>query len=130
MRLGNRTAENREVLGEHIDHAAIDGAPACHHAVAGVRHLVHPEIDRAVGHEHVELFERAIVEQQVDAFARCQLALRMLRGNPLRPTPGTGHGAALFQLFQNAVHGPLPKELADHNGGRGLPEAEFSKFAN
>ena len=34
VRLGKRSAEDREILGENVDHAAVDRAPAGHHAVA------------------------------------------------------------------------------------------------
>jgi hypothetical protein len=37
--------------------------------------------------EHVELLERAFVEQKLDALARGQLATRVLRLDPLSPPP-------------------------------------------
>ena len=40
--------------------------------------LVHAEIGGAVLDEHVELFERALVEQQLDALAGGELAARVL----------------------------------------------------
>jgi hypothetical protein len=35
VRLAQRAAEHGEILGENIDRAAVDGAPAGDHAVAG-----------------------------------------------------------------------------------------------
>ena len=76
---GQRAAEHREVLGEQIDRAAVDRAPAGDDAVAGDLLLLHAEIGGAVLDEHVELLERALVEQQLDALARGQLAALVLR---------------------------------------------------
>jgi hypothetical protein len=39
------------------------------------RSLLHPEIGAAMRDEHVEFFKAALVQQQVDPFARGQLAL-------------------------------------------------------
>ena len=78
MRLAERAAEHGEVLGEQIDRAAVDRAPAGDHAVAGDLGLLHAEVGGAVLDEHVELLERALVEQQFDALARGQLAALVL----------------------------------------------------
>ena len=77
-RLGERAAEDGEILGEDIDDAAVDRAPAGDDAVAGDLGLLHAEIGAAVLDEHVELFEGVLIQQQLDAFARRQLAFRML----------------------------------------------------
>ena len=45
----------------------------------GIFCLLHAEVDAAVLDEHVELLERALVEQQLDALARGQLAALVLR---------------------------------------------------
>ena len=74
-----RAAEHGEVLGEHEHGAAVDRAPAGDHAVAGDLGLLHAEVDGAVLDEHVELLERALVEQQLDALARGELAALVLR---------------------------------------------------
>src|SRR5262249_48634282 len=79
VRFRERTAEHGEVFREYINHAAVDRAPARHHAVAGNDVLVGTEIGVAVLDEHVELFERFGVEQQLDALARGQLAFVVLR---------------------------------------------------
>jgi hypothetical protein len=76
--LGQRAAEDGEVLAEDIDQAAVDRAPAGDHAVAG-DFCLHAEVGAAVLDEHVELLEGALVEQQLDALARGQLALGVLR---------------------------------------------------
>src|SRR6185312_13354126 len=67
VRLRQRAAEHGEVLGEQIDGAAVDRAPAGDDAVAGDFLL-----------QHVELLERALVEQELDALAGGQLAALVL----------------------------------------------------
>ncbi len=44
------------------------------------------------------LFERALVEQHVEPLARGQLALGMLRVDPLLPAAQQGSGAAAFHF--------------------------------
>ena len=78
MRFRQRAAEHGEVLGEDIGHAPVDRAPARDHAVARNARFVGMEIGVAVFDEHIELFERALIEQELDAFARGELALVML----------------------------------------------------
>ena len=102
VRLRQRAAEHREVLGEDVDDAAVDGAPAGDHAVAGDLGLLHAEVGAAVLDVHVELLEGVLVHQQVDALARGQLAAlvlgvdaRLAAAEPrLRPPP--------LQLFETS----------------------------
>ena len=82
MRLRERAAEDREVLGEDEDRAAVDRAPAGDDAVAGDLVLLHAEIGRAMLDEHVELLEGAFVEEDLDALAGRQLAAFVLGGDP------------------------------------------------
>ena len=74
-----RAAEHGEILAEHEHQPAVDRAPAGHHAVAGDLLLGHAEIARAVLDEHVPFLERALVEQHLEALARGELALAVLR---------------------------------------------------
>ena len=85
---GERAAEHGEVLREDVDQAAVDAAVAGDEAVAGDVAAVHAEVAAAVGDELVELFEGALVEQQVDALAGGELAFGVL--------PGAALGAAAF----------------------------------
>ena len=85
--LAEGTAENGEVLGEDEHGAAADRAPAGHHAVAGDLSLLHAEIGAAVLDEHVELLERAVVEQQFDALARGELPLACWAAMRCSPPP-------------------------------------------
>ena len=106
MRLGQRAAEHGEVLREHEHRASVDGAPAGDDAVARYfLALIHAEIGAAMGDEHVELFEGAVIQQQVDAFARGQLAAGMLRFDALEAAAKTGRCAALFKTIENMLHG-------------------------
>ncbi len=105
MRLGERAAEHREVLGEDEHRAAVHRAPAGDDAVAGdLRALVHAEVGRAVLDEHVELLERVLVHQKFDALARGQLAALVLRVDARLSAAEPRVRAPGFQLFENVLH--------------------------
>ncbi len=78
VHLAEAAAEYGDVLAEHADRAAVDGAVAGDHAVAERAVLVHAERGRAVPGELVEFHEGALVEQGRDPFARGLLALGVL----------------------------------------------------
>ena len=84
VRLGQRAAEDREVLAEDEDQPPVDGAVAGDDAVAEEVLPVEAELRRAVGDERVELDERPGIEQQVEALARRQLAPGVLALDPHR----------------------------------------------
>ena len=73
--------------------------------------LLHAEFGRAVLDEHVELLERALVEQQLDALARGQLAAGVLRLDALLAAAELGAGAPLLEGVQDVFH-LLPPPLA------------------
>ena len=104
MRLAQRAAEDGEVLAEDEHQAAVDHAVAGDDAVA--RHLVvgHAEVGAAVLDEHVPLLERAVVEQQLEALARGQLALGVLRVDALLAAAEARGGALVLELFDDVVH--------------------------
>ncbi len=72
--LGERAAEDGEVLREDEDDAAVDAAVAGDEAVAGDALLGHAEVGGAMGDELVGLLEGAFVEEEVDALAGGELA--------------------------------------------------------
>ena len=88
-----RAAEHGEVLAEDEDQAAVDGAMAGDHAVAGDVLLVHAEIDAAMLDEHVPFFEGVGIEQQLEALARGQLAFGVLRLDAAVRRRRAGRGA-------------------------------------
>src|SRR6202035_3586042 len=104
MRLAQRAAEHREILGEGEHGAAIDGAPAGDDAVAGNLGLLHPELGRAVLDEHVELLERALVHQKLHALARGQLAALVLGFDAGGAAAGAGAGATVIKLLYDVLH--------------------------
>ena len=110
VRFRQRAAEHGEVLGEDIDHAAVDGAPAGDHAVAGDVRLIHAEIDAAVLDIHVELLEGAFVEQEVEALARRELAALVLGLDARGAAAGPRPVAADFKLFQDFLHSRSPSD--------------------
>ena len=76
--LAERAAEDREVLREQEHLAAVDRAPPGDHTVGERAVVLDPEPVGAVAGEHVELVERARVEQQLDALAGGELAAAVL----------------------------------------------------
>src|SRR6185437_8333687 len=108
VRFRQRAAEHGEVLGEQVDGAAVDRAPAGDDAVAGDFLLLHAEFGRAVLDEHVELLERALVEQQFDALARGQFASAVLGRDALFAAAQTGLAAPLFEPVEDVFHAPCP----------------------
>ena len=74
VRARQRAAEHGEVLREHADRAAVDGAVPGDDAVAEDLLLLHAEVGAAMRDEPVELDEAALVEQRLDALARGELA--------------------------------------------------------
>ena len=82
--LAQRAAEDREVLGEHADLAAVDGAVPGDHAVAVRPVALQPERRGAVLGQLVELDERALVEEQRDPLAGGLAALGVLLLDRLR----------------------------------------------
>ncbi len=105
MRLAQRAAEHGEVLAEDEDQAAVDHPVAGDHAIARDLVVGHAEVDRAVLDEHVPFLEGAVVQQQLDALARRQLALLVLRVDALVSTAEARLGAPLFKLFEDFFHG-------------------------
>ena len=95
----------------------------------GILRLLHAEVGGAVLDEHVELLERALVQQQLDALARGQLAALVLRLDARLPAAEAGLLAPLFQLVEDVLHaGPFGKspeivrQKPYHGGGRGRLE--------
>ena len=76
--LAERAAEDREVLREDADLAAVDRAVAGDDSVAVRAVVLLAEVGRPVPGQLVELHKRVRVEQQVDAFARGLLAAGVL----------------------------------------------------
>ena len=82
--LAEGATEHREVLAEHEHLAAVDGAPAGDDTVAvGV---LGQRVTGPVAGQHVQLVERALVQQVLDALAGQHLAPLVLAvDRPLRP---------------------------------------------
>lgn len=76
--LAERAAEDGEVLRVHADGAAVDRAVPGDDTVPVRPVLLDAEVRRTVPGELVQLHEGTLVEQEIDALARGQLALRVL----------------------------------------------------
>jgi len=107
VRFRQRTAEHREVLAEHEHEPSVDRAVAGDHAVARHARLAHAEVVTAVLDEHVPLLERVGIEQQLEAFARRELALGMLRFDPAPASAQAGRGALFVELTDDVLHESL-----------------------
>ncbi len=94
--LAEGAAEDGEVLAEHADLAAVDGAVAGDHAVAVGAGLLQAERGGAVACQLVELDEGALVEEDLDALAGGLAALRVL---------------LLDRLLRPGVHGLVEASL-------------------
>ena len=80
-------------------------------AVAGDDLLVHAEVAAAVGDELVDLFERAGIEQQVDALARGQLAGVVLLLQPLLAAAELGAALEVVEILSvSIVSGRISRE--------------------
>ena len=104
--LGERAAEDREVLGEHEDRPAVDAPRAGHHPVARDALLVHAEVAALVDDEAVHLGERALVEQQLDA-ARAPSSCPPCAAGRCAPAPPAelGRLVAAAELVEAIVEG-------------------------
>lgn len=81
--LAQRAAEHGEILAEHEHQPAVDRARSSDHAIARNDLILHAEIDAIMLDIHVEFLERSLVEQDLEPLPRGQLALGVLRGDPL-----------------------------------------------
>ena len=104
MRFAQRAAKHGEILAEHIDHPAFDGAPAADHAIAGDDGLGHAEFGRTVSNEHIVFFEAAGIEQYFQPLAGSQLALAVLGVDALLPAAQTCLGAPVFERSNDFLH--------------------------
>ena len=102
--LAEGAAEDGEVLAEDADPAAVDGAEPGDHAVGVGAVVLEPHAVGPVAGQHVELLERALVEEVVDPFPGGHLALGVVplhRGLAARVQ---GLFLALRQLRQTLSH--------------------------
>jgi hypothetical protein len=129
--LAERPAEEREVLREHEHLAPIDLAPAGDDAV-GVGPLGH--VGAAVAGQHVELMERAGVEQVLDALAGEHLPPVVLALDRALRTRGAGlllAGLQIFESLANRVlrHGAEPRRARFFGPTPGSPDTVASRDA-
>ena len=93
------TAVDGEILGEHEDEAAVDGALSGHDAVAVRMGRIHAEVGAAVLHEHVEFFETARIQEFLKPLAGGEFALLVLGVDTLLAAAEFRRSAALDQLL-------------------------------
>src|SRR5713226_5367621 len=74
VRFREGAAKDSKVLREDKDFAAIDQAVGGDDSVAGIDFFLHPKVARAMFDQLIEFLKRAVIEQELDALARSQLA--------------------------------------------------------
>ncbi len=104
MAFGQRAAEDGEILRKDEHQPAVDRARPGDDAVAGDLLVLHAEIDAIVLDVHVELLERAFVEQHGEPFARGELALGVLRVDAFLPAAHACGGALGLEPVDDVVH--------------------------
>ena len=100
---GERAPEDGEVLREDINQTAADSTVAGDEAVAGRALRFHAEIVGVMPDEFIEFFERAFVEQQINAFAGAELALLVFALAALGSAAGFGLAVKLAELVEAVV---------------------------
>src|SRR5206468_514649 len=78
--------------------------------------LLHAELARAVLDEHVELLERALVHQELDALARSELAALVLRLDARLAAAFARARTPRFELVDDVLHGVARPRIADRQG--------------
>src|SRR6266850_1998453 len=101
--LAERTAEYREVLGEHEHRPAVHGAVPGDDTVSRDELLVHAEVVAAVDDEAVELLEGARIEEPLYALAGGKLPLGLLALEALGPPARLGLAIPAPQLLKPVV---------------------------
>src|SRR5262249_26212719 len=105
VRLRQRAAKHGKVLSERKHGAAVDGPPAGDHAIARDFSLLHAELGRAVLDEHVELLERTLIHEELDALARGELAALVLHLDARLAAALARLRAPRFELVDDVFHG-------------------------
>ena len=103
--LAQRAAEDGEVLAEDAHPPAVDGAEAGHHAVGVGPVVLQPHAVGPVPGQHVELLERPLVQQVLDALAGGQLPLGVVALDGPRAARVQGLVLAFRQVGQALGHG-------------------------
>ena len=99
-----RAAKDGEILTEDKHQSTVDHAVAGDDTIARNFLLLHAEVNAAVLHEHVPLFEGTFVKQQLKSFSGRQFALLVLSLDAFDAAAQAREFALGFQLFKYVVH--------------------------
>ena len=99
MRLSERAPHDREILRIEVDLPAADLSRADDHPVAVKLLLVHPELGRLVGDEHLDLHEAPRIHQRIDPLPGAQLAAFVLLVDLFLTAPEARKRFLCLQLF-------------------------------
>ena len=86
MRLGKRSAKDREILRIHIDQAAIDFPIARHYSISQVMLFVQAKVFGSVHDKLVNLFKGPLIYKQCDSLSGGKLPFLVLPFNSCKPS--------------------------------------------
>ena len=86
MRLGKRSAKDREILGIDIDQASIHLSITCHYSISQVMLFVQAKVFGSVHHKFVDLFKGALVQEQSNSLSGGKLPFLVLPFNSCKPS--------------------------------------------
>ena len=104
LHLGERTAQNGEILGIYGHTTAVDLPEPRDHAVPGELLLCHPEVGDLMRGQAAQFLESSAINQGIEALARRQLALPVLFVDPRLAAAFLGAGAHFEQFFKFVFH--------------------------
>ena len=104
VRVGERSAKNRDVLrvDEHL--ATLDETVAGHHPIAENLFVAHAKIGATMRDESVGLNEAAGIEQDVETLAGAETTALALFGEALRPAASFGLGMQSVEMGGHVAH--------------------------
>jgi hypothetical protein len=102
VRLSQGSADDGKILAEHENFAAVDGAVAGDHTVAGITALTSQGAAPA-RLEYIELLEGSLVQKQIDPLPGAEFALAVLGIDFFGVPGGHGFGAQSFKGFKGGT---------------------------
>ena len=107
MRLPQRSPHHRKILRIEVHLPTGDLPGTDHHPVAVILLLIHPELGRLMGDEHLDLHEAARIDQLIDPLPRAELAALVLLVDLLLTAAQQRQGFLRLQLlillFQDSI---------------------------
>ena len=122
-RFTQRASDDREVLGEQVDHPAVDAPVPGDHTVPHGPVVLHAEVGAAVPHEHVQFLERRRIAEGFEPLACRELALGVVLLDARGSTGDRCPLAVTLELFDALLCGHGRSSCWAKNGTPGGPPA-------